>query len=143
MDTKPTPGGLADTDEEWLALSKAPDSPFIRSLEDWDAAVKGAAAASPLAALPSQTLERFRDQLRFVEIRINGEPYRKFLLGFYFGDLVEEHGYSEDQLLEVAAMFGIGPQRFRSLRDYFGDFGPDERIICRRRPYFYCGRYIP
>jgi hypothetical protein len=135
---------LANTYRAWTRLSKETQSPFIRSLEEFDAIVAGRKhLQSPLGNLPIAAQKEFRSHLRFVNISVNGVPRNRYLLSFYCGDLVKKHGLSEKQLEQVAALFGIGPKLFGQLYHYFGDFGPNEQIICRKRPYFFCGRHIP
>lgn len=142
-DQLPPPHALAEDDDSWLTLSRAASSPFIRSLDEFDAFIGNGRDQSPFDGLPAEAIERFRSHLRFVEVSVNGAPRRRFVQSFYMGDLVEQYGFSDDRVQEVAALFGIGPGLFRQLYHHFGDFGPGERIICRPRMYFYCGRYVP
>jgi hypothetical protein len=131
----------ANNEREWVSLAAAPRSPFIRSLEEFDAhAKKERFDASVLGGLPTVDLRRFRANLRFVEVSLNSVPQRRYLLSFYYRDLVKKHRLSESQLLEVAALFGIGPKLFGATPHRFGDFDKAGNIICRPRLYFFCGR---
>ncbi|WP_332879761.1 hypothetical protein [Massilia sp. S19_KUP03_FR1] len=50
--------------------------------------------------------------------------------------LVKKYKFTPDQIQEVAALFGIGPERFWARYHYFGDTYPEPH--CESRPYYNC-----
>jgi hypothetical protein len=129
---------LANTDDEWRTMFSAPRSPFVRTLSDWDQFVRTAQFKnSPLSKLNQRALKNFRKHLQFVEIALNGKPLKRCCIGWYYGDLMKKHNFSGEDVLTIAAHFGIGPQRFARTADKFGDIC-DEEVCCRPRPNFNC-----
>jgi hypothetical protein len=139
---KPSGGSrLAENRRQWVSLASSRNTPFIRSLSEFDAhATDGRFSQSALGGLPSAALDKFRASLRFVEVSLNGAPRRRYLLSFGYRQLVKKYRFSDTQLLEVAALFGIGPKLFGATPHRFGDFDKNGNIICRPRLYFFCGR---
>ena len=129
---------LANSDAEWNTITGAKDSPFIRSLPDWDVAVAdGRIKSSPLSKLGPEAMKRFRNRLRFVEISLNGIPKKRCCIGWFYGDLKKTRGYTLEDLLQVAALFGVGPKRFARTSDKFGDIC-DGDVCCRTRISYNC-----
>jgi len=129
---------LANTDEEWDSLLGAVETPFIRTLDEWDEFVSSERVKNGvLASLDHADLMIFRNHLQFDEATRNGKPYRRGCSGWYHGDLVEQHKFTDSQLEEVAALFGVGGERFRAQRDKFGDICSGN-VCCRTRLNFNC-----
>jgi hypothetical protein len=129
---------LANSRSEWLMISRAETSPFIRSLADWDAFIASKRVdVHVLSALDSVSLKNFRDQLKFIELSVNGKPVKRCCISWYYGDLIQRHKFNQDQIIEVAALFGIGPDHFHAQADKFGDLCDDE-VCCRARVAYNC-----
>ena len=129
---------LANTDSEWNALCGAAESSFIRSMDDWDEFVSSDSVKdSVLSTLTHADLMIFRNHLQFHEATRNGVAYRRGCAGWYVGDLITDHKFTEEQLHQVAALFGVGPERMTAVRDKFGDIC-DGEVCCRPRLNFFC-----
>jgi hypothetical protein len=128
----------ANTDAEWNAIARAYDTPFIRHIEEWDEFVNGELLQeSPFGRLSPSDLAVFRSHLLFDESRRNGQPYRRCCSGWYYGDLIKDHKFTKTELADVAALFGVGPQRLSHIEDKFGDICDDE-VCCRPRTAYAC-----
>lgn len=119
-------------------LTSAEESPFIRSLSEWDAAVTIRHVHSkPLSRLDADALNRFREQLRFVEVAINGTTMKRCCISWYYGELLEKYQFTNTEVLQVAALFGIGIERFARTANKFGDFC-NGNVCCRPRTAYNC-----
>lgn len=129
---------LAEADHEWAAVASAKGTPFVRSMDDWDAFVSSPSfRESPLGALSAADLTAFRSALHFDQASRNGVVFRRCCSGWYYGDLVSKYAFSRSKLEQVAAMFGQGPGRFAKTADKFGDICNGE-VCCRPRDNFNC-----
>jgi hypothetical protein len=129
---------LGNSDEEWKAIKCAAETQFIRALDEWDDFVSsGEIKDSVLGELDRIELMVFRNYLQFGEVTRNGRPFQRGISTWYYGDLAEKHGFREEQLVKVAGLFGIGPERFLATRDKFGDICNGD-VCCRSRPNFNC-----
>jgi len=133
---------LANSGGAWRRLSAASNTPFVRSLDDFDRFVRGNEFRNcPLARLTESELAQFRSKLQFDEARRNGIPYRLRLVSFYYGDLIAHHEFTRRDVEDVAAVFGIGPAFFAQRQDYFGDFDANGNNCCRPRTAYFCGDF--
>jgi hypothetical protein len=129
---------LANTDSEWNVLCGAAEASFIRSINDWDEFVSsGRVKDSVLSTLSNADLMMFRSHLQFHEATRNGVAYRRGCAGWYVGDLMKDHKFTDEQLQQVAALFGIGPTRMKAVQHKFGDIC-DGEVCCRPRQNFFC-----
>jgi hypothetical protein len=129
---------VANTDEEWKKLSTAESSPFVRSLGDWEEFVNSAKLRThALGGLDPAIMDNFRKDLKFVEVRVNGEIVKQCCISWHYGELIQKGQFSHEQVLEVAAVFGVGADRFARTADKFGDIC-DGDLCCRPRLAFNC-----
>lgn len=129
---------LANTHDEWKSIVIAERCDFVRSMAEWDAAVaNGVIHKTSLAKLKPDGLEKFRQELKFLQVMVNGLSVKSCCISWYYGDLVDKHGFTDAEVHQVAALFGIGPERFLATSNKFGDIC-DGDVCCRPRPNFNC-----
>jgi hypothetical protein len=129
---------LANSDKDWKALTTTEGSSFIRTLSEWEAAITNRRIhGTPLSRLDADGLARFQEQLRFTEVTVNGIPVKRCCISWYYGELTEKYHFTPAEVLDVAALFGIGPERFARTADKFGDLC-DGDVCCRPRIAYNC-----
>lgn len=94
----------AETEREWWAMLKSDNNHFIRSIEDWHAALKG--KDNPLAGCDSKAVEEFTRNLKFTH---GG------LAHAHYGQLAEQMTYS--QFRNLWSRFGLGMGLFEDHND--------------------------
>ena len=102
--SKPKPRKPAETEREWWQILKNKDRNFIRSMDDWRAALKG--KDNPLAGCDTKTVEQFTKNLRFN----NGG-----LAHAHYGAVAEQLSYRQFSNLWVR--FGLGMGLFTDYKD--------------------------
>ena len=111
----------AQTEREWWALLKSDNKHFIRSMEDWHAALKS--NDNPLAGCDSRTVEEFTKSLRFN----NGG-----LAHANYGGAAEMMSYT--QFRNLWGRFGLGMGLFEDHNDMEcvskGSCGPATHFVC-------------
>ena len=128
----------AMTGPEWVAIATASQSPFIRTLSEWTKFGSSRRFQNTsLAKLTPDDLESFARQLRFVELKVDQTIVKCCCLTWYYGDLIEKHRFSIEQVSKVAELFGIGSDLFARSQDKFGDIC-DGDVCCRPRPGYSC-----
>ena len=123
---------------EWIGLSRASGSEYIRSLADFDCFVGEAASEQVLRSVSRDVLATFRSTLVFAELRLNGVVDRQCLVEASFEDLVSAARLTDDDVLSILQLFGVGPELAAATYHRFGDIGPDGERICRPRRYRFC-----
>ena len=126
----------ANTDEEWVAIKRCIKTPFVRTLNEFDLFVQSSEFSNnPLSKLKQVELMEFRASLMFTESSLNGVGFQRCIATFYVGMLVEEYGFTDEEVKKVASIFGIGPERFEKRLHYFGDLSP---ACCMPRQFYNC-----
>lgn len=125
-------------DKSWNELVSAVDSPFIRTNEQFESSNF---SDTELSILSPEDLLLFRSTVQFRrEDVFNSEGKlivsKKGVSTFSVEILVKKYKFTPDQIENVAAIFGIGPERFWTRYHYFGDTYPQPH--CEPRDYYNC-----
>jgi hypothetical protein len=128
----------ASCDESWNNLLSAKTSTFVRTKENFESFNF---LDSELSRLSIEDLEEFKSTVRFRREDIfdeegNAITTKQGISTFSVEILVKKYSFTPDQIEKVAAIFGIGPERFWARYHYFGDTYPQPH--CVSRPYYNC-----
>ena len=127
----------ANCDETWNELISAKDSQFIRTQEELDLFD----FSSILSELSAEDLKEFKSTINFRREDVFNEAgklivTRQGVSTFSIEILVKKYKFDPDKIEKVAAVFGIGPDRFWKRYHYFGDTYPTPH--CVSRLYYNC-----
>lgn len=128
----------ATCENSWNELVSAKESSFIRTREQFETFNF---LNSELSILSPEDLLVFQSTFQFRREDVFDDEgklvvSKKGISTFSVEILVKKYNFTPDQVEKVAAIFGIGPERFWSRYHYFGDTYPQPH--CVSRPYYNC-----
>lgn len=127
----------ANCDNSWNEIITAKASKFIRTQKDLDKFD----FSSILTELSPADLNEFKSTFKFRREDVFDETGKLIVTKqgvstFSVEILVKKYKFDPDKIEKVAAVFGIGPERFWRRYHYFGDLYPTPH--CVPRPYYNC-----
>lgn len=124
----------ATCDQDWNEMVSATTAPFIRTKEEFESS---SFSSTELSVLSDEDLILFKSSVKFRREDIfndDGELVvsKKGVSTFSVEILVKKYKFTPDQIENVAALFGIGPERFWARYHYFGDTYPQPHCVPRK-----------
>lgn len=121
----------------WNELVSADKSSFIRTkeeLENYD-------FSNLFSTISNDDLTEFKKTVEFRREEVFNESEEKVAIKqgvstFSVEVFIKKYNFTPDEIEKVAAIFGIGPNKFWSKYHYFGDLHP--YACCRPRAYYTC-----